>query len=48
VMREGRVVESGPADEVLSQPRHEYTQTLLASIPVPDPSAQRAARTAMG
>jgi peptide/nickel transport system ATP-binding protein len=47
VMCEGRVVESGPADEVLSQPQHEYTQTLLASIPVPDPSAKRAARTAL-
>jgi peptide/nickel transport system ATP-binding protein len=35
VMREGRVVESGPADQVLSEPRHEYTRTLLASIPAP-------------
>jgi ABC-type dipeptide/oligopeptide/nickel transport system ATPase component len=34
-MREGRVVESGPADQVLSEPRHEYTRTLLASIPAP-------------
>ena len=46
VMREGRVVESGPADQVLSQPRHEYTRTLLAWVPVPDPSAQRPARIA--
>jgi peptide/nickel transport system ATP-binding protein len=44
VMREGRVVESGPTDQVLSRPRHQYTRTLLASIPVPDPAVQRARR----
>jgi ABC-type oligopeptide transport system ATPase subunit len=37
VMREGRVVESGAADQVYSAPRHEYTKQLLASIPSPDP-----------
>jgi peptide/nickel transport system ATP-binding protein len=40
VLREGRVVESGPADAVLSRPRHEYTKTLLDSIPVPAPSGR--------
>ncbi len=29
VMRDGHVVESGPADDVFNTPRHEYTQTLL-------------------
>jgi peptide/nickel transport system ATP-binding protein len=44
VLRAGRVVESGPADEVLSRPRDPYTQRLLASVPVPDPRVQRARR----
>lgn len=33
VMYAGRVVEEGPADLVLRQPRHPYTRGLLASIP---------------
>ncbi|OOG74990.1 putative D,D-dipeptide transport ATP-binding protein DdpF [Ensifer sp. M14] len=33
VMYLGQIVESGPADEVLGNPRHPYTQTLLASAP---------------
>ncbi len=33
VMYAGQVVESGPADEVFSQPKHPYTQALLASLP---------------
>jgi peptide/nickel transport system ATP-binding protein len=46
VMRDGRIVESGPTGRVLSRPEHEYTQTLLASIPLPDPRIQRALRSA--
>jgi len=37
VMRHGEIVESGSADEIFADPRHEYTQHLLASVPVPDP-----------
>jgi len=33
VMYEGEIVESGPADEVLSQPKHWYTRRLMDSVP---------------
>jgi peptide/nickel transport system ATP-binding protein len=33
VMYAGRVVEQGPAGELLSRPRHPYTRALVASIP---------------
>ena len=33
VMREGRIVEIGTAEEVLRQPQHGYTKTLLAAVP---------------
>ena len=37
VMYLGRLVEEGPADEVVANPRHPYTQALIEAIPVPDP-----------
>ncbi len=33
VMKDGRVVESGPADQVLNNPQDHYTRTLLEAIP---------------
>ncbi|MEK1929968.1 MAG: ABC transporter ATP-binding protein [Pararhizobium sp.] len=33
VMRHGEIVETGKAIEVLTEPRHEYTQRLLAAVP---------------
>ena len=38
VMQAGQVVEHGPSDAIMQDPRHRYTQTLLAAIPQPDPS----------
>jgi peptide/nickel transport system ATP-binding protein len=36
VMQAGRVVETGPIDQVWNAPKNDYTARLLASIPVPD------------
>ena len=36
VMRRGEIVEIGPAEEITSRPRHEYTRTLLAATPEPE------------
>jgi peptide/nickel transport system ATP-binding protein len=33
VMRSGRIVETGPIHDVLVQPRHDYTRSLLAAVP---------------
>ena len=37
VMYLGRIVEEGPAKEVVENPKHPYTKALIDSIPVPDP-----------
>jgi len=36
VMHRGDIVERGPADEVILNPQHEYTKTLLAAAPEPE------------
>ncbi|THJ66062.1 ABC transporter ATP-binding protein [Arthrobacter echini] len=33
VMRQGRIVETGTADQVFNDPQHEYTKALLAAVP---------------
>ena len=44
VMYLGRIVELGPADEVLRRPRHPYTRALLEAVPRPDPATRDRAR----
>jgi ABC-type oligopeptide transport system ATPase subunit len=41
VMNRGKLVEIGPAEEVYTTPRDEYTRALLAAVPVPDPRAMK-------
>ena len=33
VMQAGKIVEAGPAEQILQRPQHAYTQTLLAAVP---------------
>jgi peptide/nickel transport system ATP-binding protein len=44
VMYKGRLVEAGTRDEILRNPKHEYTKSLISSVPIPDPAAQRKRR----
>jgi peptide/nickel transport system ATP-binding protein len=41
VMYLGRVVERGPVEAVLGDPRHPYTRALLSAVPVVDPAKRR-------
>ena len=37
VMKDGKVVEAGPKDEMFQPPHHPYTDLLLSSVPEMDP-----------
>lgn len=41
VMYLGKIVELGPATDVMERPRHPYTQALVSAIPQLDPDLQR-------
>jgi oligopeptide transport system ATP-binding protein len=41
VMNTGKIVEIGPAEEVYTSPKDEYTKALFSAVPVPDPKRQR-------
>ena len=45
VMENGRLVEFGPREQILTDPQEAYTKRLLAAVPVPDPDEQRDRRT---
>ena len=46
VLRNGVLQEMGPRDQILRNPQTEYTQRLVAAVPVPDPEEQRRRREA--
>lgn len=38
VMYQGKIVEIGDTEEIITNPQHPYTKALLSSVPIPDPS----------
>jgi oligopeptide transport system ATP-binding protein len=41
VMYLGRIVELGPATQVIERPLHPYTKSLVSAVPIPDPTRKR-------
>jgi oligopeptide transport system ATP-binding protein len=44
VMYLGKIVELGPAVDVIERPRHPYTRALVSAIPTPNPEVERRRR----
>lgn len=41
IMYMGKIVELGPTDQIIDNPKHPYTKALIDAVPVPDPSLDR-------
>jgi oligopeptide transport system ATP-binding protein len=46
VMNKGQLVEIGPAEEVYTNPKHDYSKALLSAVPIPDPRAMKERKAA--
>ncbi len=46
VMTKGELVEIGPAEQVYTNPTHDYTKALLSAVPIPDPRAMKERKAA--
>lgn len=44
IMYAGSLVEIAPSGEIYDHPKHPYTESLLSSVPIPDPPVQRERR----
>ncbi len=42
IMYLGKIMEMGTVDDVIQEPMHPYTRSLIAAVPVPDPTSARA------
>ena len=46
VMQDGLLVEVGDRDQILKNPKNDYTRRVISAVPVPDPKEQRIRREA--
>jgi len=41
IMYMGKIVEQGPTEDIITNPKHPYTKSLIDAVPVPDPTTDR-------